>query len=312
MPTQREDKQGNRYFNAFDIHGKVIATFYLENEDDDALQQAINVQDLNGRRYEGVLKGQMVETGDCVRIRGARLSETKNVFNEDGYGHKTFVSGQRSETFPSEEPVIHLEFEALKGQQASLMKIPGFFILAKELTERIVEPWLIEKLLSGEIVVQKRLLTCIDQRARNELEVQAIPEQPGNDPVRVQFVVVKIMTPPEKACRLFCASCQSVIDYRHNLDCCGAPMQHCYDIRMVVQDAVSHQLKTIGYLSPFSAQGQLFKHLLPCNLAAAPEALTKLKKHYKLMTSMITCEGVLRWLPAPKERMWLLVDGCLP
>ena len=81
--------------------------------------------------------------------------------------------------------MIHLDFEAAKGQQASVMKIPSYFVLAKELTERIVEPWLIEKLLAGEIIVQKRLLTCIDERARNELEVQAIPEQPGNDPIRV-------------------------------------------------------------------------------------------------------------------------------
>lgn len=56
------------------------------------------------------------------------------------------------------------------------MKIPSYFILAKELTERIVEPWLIDKVLAGELVLQKRLLTCIDERARNELEVQAIPD----------------------------------------------------------------------------------------------------------------------------------------
>lgn len=296
------------------MHGKIIEVKQKNVEIDgvDKPHLVFIVKCLSGHKFEGQIElaryqnyldrflseplkhDEILRRGDIVRIRGAKLSEEDDLNHfidlpdepyamTHGIG-KTLEKGSASRHFASHEEVIHLDFETAWGQQCSVMNLPRHFKLVQELDERIVEDWMLERLhAEGNTccLVQRRILTYISDRQRQDLDLSPIPqpmeiEYRDDEKRRVQFRVIGIQPKKvEECCKLFCTTClkstsfadltkddnmsmrdeteenvEGNASFEYSCPHCDVSIaKPCYQVKLIVQDQYDDKIKTLPHFS---------------------------------------------------------------
>lgn len=151
---KRIDKEGNTYFKNFDIHAKVTKT---EIQDDEIIH--ILLQDILGQKFEAKIPHSKFEgaddyahpfeplnilkVGHFVRLRGAKISDKLNLWNET----KDKLLPTVSELNPALKEVFYLDFESKWGASCSIMVIPAFYKISEMLASRVIEDELVLRLI---------------------------------------------------------------------------------------------------------------------------------------------------------------------
>ena len=88
---------------------------------------------------------QILKIGNIVRLRGAKISEAKNVYNDT----KDKLLPTQSNLDSDLKEVFHLDFESKWGLSCSIMVIPKNFLISKLLKYRVIEDSVVLKLIEN-------------------------------------------------------------------------------------------------------------------------------------------------------------------
>ena len=85
------------------------------------------------------------KAGKFLRIRGAKLCQTKNRFENEK------LHPVESNLLENKKVVFHLDLETSWGSNCNFMIIPNYFKLSKLLNERVIEDEVIQQLLEDQM-----------------------------------------------------------------------------------------------------------------------------------------------------------------